>query len=205
MSVVTYRKFFYTFSAVLVALSLVALLVFGLHLGIDFKGGSIMEVSYPDTRPDASLVERNLSSLGLTDVSVRPTGTNGFIVRTPFLAESARESLTVALSDKAKYPVKIDQFDSIGPSVGGELRSKSLLSVGLVMLAIVLFISFAFRKVSEPVASWKYGLVAVVGLIHNLIVPIGFSVFLGPFRSARVDALFGTPLPASLRFSGDQP
>ena len=102
---------------------------------------------------------------------------------------------------KGKYLATIEQQNEIGPTIGAELRSKALLSVALVMLCILLFIAFAFRKVSKPVSSWVYGLVALVTLVHDVIIPVGFFAILGHFTGASVDTLFVTAVLTVLGFS----
>src|SRR3989344_53006 len=157
MFIVKNRKIFYAISGLLVVASIASLVVFGLHFGIDFKGGSLIEVSYNETRPELTLVQEELGKIPeIAGYSIRPTGEKGFILRTAYLDEKVHSEVLAALFSKNKGKEK--RFDSIGPTLGSELQRKALLSLGLVLLAIVGFITFAFRKVSEPVSSWKYGL-----------------------------------------------
>jgi preprotein translocase subunit SecF len=81
-------------------------------------------------------------------------------------------------------------FDSIGPSVGKELTSKAIMAIILVSLAIICFIAFAFRKVSKPVSSWKYGIIAVITLFHDVAIPVGVFTLLSHFQGVEVDTLF---------------
>ena len=201
MIIVKNRKIFYTISGVIVLAALVSLLIFGLNFGIDFKGGAIFEIEYAATRPAVSEVENSLKSIGISGNTIRPTGEKGFIVRTPHLNPAERETFLSALSqgDPSRFMVKRES--SIGPTLGAELKSKALLSIVLVILAIVLFVAFAFRKVSEPVSSWKYGLITIVALLHDIIVPTGAFAILGKFTGAEVDSLFVTALLVILGFS----
>ncbi len=201
MFTVTHRKIFYTLSGILLTLSFVAIFVFGLRFGIDFKGGSLIEVTYHNGRPDVAALKSNLDQISLSEYSIRPTGEQGFIVRTHFLNEQSHEVVLSALSGNGSLEIHEERFDSIGPSIGKELQTKAFVSVGLVLLAIVIFIAFTFRKVSEPVASWKYGLVAIIALLHDVIVPIGFFAVLGAYTGAEIDTLFVTALLVILGFS----
>lgn len=201
MFVVTYRKIFYVISAVITLVALGAILLWGLQLGIDFKGGSLVEVSYTSARPDINAVKASLAGVVSGGFSVRPTGNTGYILRTPLLDEAGHAAVLQALSQKEASKMTELRFDSVGPVIGEELRTKSTLAVGLVILAIVLFIAFVFRKVSEPVASWKYGLIAVVALLHDVIVPTGAFAILGHFVGTEVDTLFVTALLVVLGFS----
>ena len=201
MWIVTHRKIFYILSVIIIAISLGALLLWGLQFGIDFKGGSLIEVGYPAGRPDVEAVRAELANLKLTELSVRPTGDDGFIVRTPFLSDVEHQALLSALSQDGKVAVTEKQFTAIGPTLSSELVNKAILSLGLVILAIVAFITFVFRKVSKPVSSWKYGLVTVAALLHDIVVPIGAFAILGNFLGYEVDTLFVTALLVILGFS----
>lgn len=201
MFVVTYRKIFYSISLALVLAAIGAVLIFGLPLGIDFKGGSIMEVSYTGGRPDISLVKAELTGETFAGYSLRPIGEDGYLLRTKFLSAEEHTAALNVLSGAGKWPVSEKRFDTVGPSVGSQLRTKALLSIVLVITAIVLFVAFAFRKVSEPVSSWKYGVVTIIALTHDVLIPAGAFALLGHFAHAEVDTLFVTALLVILGFS----
>lgn len=200
MFVIKYRKIFYAFSILLVVLSIASVAKWGLKEGIDFKGGSIIEIEYVDARPDMGEVYFELSPLEI-NASVRPTGEKGYIIRTKTLTEEEHAKLLTAISDGGKAKLEVKRFDTIGPILGAELRAKSLVSIILVIIAIVLFITYAFRKVSEPVSSWIYGLIAVISLVHDVIVPTGVFAILGHYYGHEVDTLFITALLVILGFS----
>ena len=198
MFVVTYRKFFYVLSAILVIGSLVAIKVWGLKPGIDFKGGSIIEVEYSAARPDQTVLTSALEPLNF-DASIRATGDKGYIIRMKDINQEQKNSLVAVLGSFGSSTEK--RFDSVGPLLGSEALRKSMASVILVILAIVFFIAFAFRKVSQPVSSWKYGIVAVIALVHDVIVPTGVFAVLGHYAGYEVDTLFVTALLVILGFS----
>jgi preprotein translocase subunit SecF len=198
MFVVNQRKIYYIISGVLVATSILSLLVLGLNFGIDFKGGSILELTYQN-RPAVEDIRTKVAAQNLGETTVQPTGNNGVIIRLKNLAENERQALVSSLT--AEGGAQVERFDSVGPILGKELKSKAILSVVLVMLAIVLFITFAFRKVSEPVSSWKYGFVAIVALLHDVIVPVGFFSLFGHFYGFEIDTLFVTAILVVLGFS----
>ena len=200
MWIVNHRKFFYAVSALLILGSFAAMYLYGFNLGIDFKGGSILEVTYAGHRPEVSQVKSALAPLKVED-SVRPTGDSGYILRMKSLSEPERLAVIKALSLKGAAAPEVKRFDSIGAVLGSEAAKKSLTSIVLVILAIVLFIAFAFRHVSKPVSSWKYGVVAVVALIHDVIVPTGVFAALGHFKGFEIDTLFVTALLVILGFS----
>ena len=198
MFIVKYRKIFYTISGLLVLASFAVMAIYGLKLGIDFKGGSIIEIEYIENKPAQEELSNTLETLGL-DASVRPTGENGYIVRMKEITPEEKTSLENALKKFGTHEEK--RFDSIGPVLGTEALRKALFSIVLVIIAIILFISYAFRKVSEPISSWKYGVVAIVVLVHDVIIPTGVFAVLGYFVGYEIDTLFITALLVVLGFS----
>ncbi|MDO8482757.1 MAG: protein translocase subunit SecF [bacterium] len=200
MFIVKHRKFFYCLSGLLMVGSIVAMFVWGLNPSIDFKGGSILEINYAAGRPEVSVLNDALAPLSLGQ-SIRPTGDNGYIIRLKDVTETERLEMMKVLSSAGTAVPEVKRFDSVGPLLGREALSKSMLSIILVLIAIVLFITFAFRKVSEPVASWKYGLITIFALLHDVLVPAGVFAFLGHFKGFEVDTLFVTALLVILGFS----
>lgn len=186
MFIIKYKKIFVLISVVLVTLSIGAMAYFGLNLGIDFKGGSLTEVAYEGARPEQSVVEESLKTLGLGQALVQPIGENGYSIKTRDITDAEHKSILTALGAGAQEK----SFNSIGPSVGAELVRKSIISFILVSLGIIFWIAFSFRKVSKPVSSWKYGLIAIVSLIHDIIIPVGVFSILSHFSGVEVDTLF---------------
>ena len=199
MFVIKFRKIFYAISILLIGASIYAVSVYGLNLGIDFKGGSILEVGYSQA-PNTDALKASVEALNLGEFSLRQTGDAGVILRTRTLTEPEHVALITEVT-KDDVGAKVVRFDTVGPVLGEELRAKAGKSMFYVILAIVLFITFAFRKVSKPVASWKYGVVAVVALLHDVIIPTGVFAYLGHFNGTEVDSLFVTALLVVLGFS----
>ncbi|MEI6864327.1 MAG: protein translocase subunit SecF [Candidatus Adlerbacteria bacterium] len=181
-------KYFFIFPAVLSVLALIAIGLWGLKPGIDLAGGSLLEVKYPAGRPSVEMIQSNVSALGLGEVRIQPTGDTGYILRQRNLTEVERQQLLQPLRNMGE--MEEVQFNSVGPVLGAELLKKGLIALTLVIVCIILFIAFAFRHVSKPVASWKYGVVAIVTLLHDVLVPVGLFAFLGAFHGAEVDSLF---------------
>lgn len=181
--------------------SIAAVFVWGLNFGIDFRGGSILEVAYSaNSRPDIGIVQNVITTQNIGEASIRPTGDTGYIIRTKSLSDNERSAFVKALG-QGKPGFELKRSDSIGPILGKELQSKAIFSIIIVIIAIVLFITFAFRKVSEPVSSFKYGLVAIVALVHDVVVPVGAFAILGHFHGFEIDALFITAILVVLGFS----
>jgi len=190
MFIIKYKKIFISISIVLVALSLISLFVFGLNIGIDFKGGALMEISYKTVRPTQVDLNTKLEALNFGTILLQPTGELGYLVKSRDLNDSEHTSLLQAfILDKNDIPTEMS-FNSIGPSVGAELTRKAILAIILISLAIICFIAFAFRKVSRPISSWKYGIIAIVTLLHDVAIPIGLFVVLSHYYGAELDTLF---------------
>ena len=200
MTIVKYRKIFYTFSTVLILASIFSIFFWGLKPNIDFAGGSLLDVSFVGNRPTNEEVSKVLNDLDFKDASVRSSG-GGFIIRLKEISQTEKDSIVAGLSVGGKYTPVEKTFSTIGPILGKEAIQKSLLSIILVLLAIVLFIAFAFRKVSKPVSSWIYGIVTVLALLHDVLVPTGIFAILGHFYGFEVDTLFVTALLVILGFS----
>lgn len=190
MFIIKHKKIFIGISAVLVLFSITMVSVFGLKTGIDFKGGALTEIYYPDARPDVATLQVSIKPLGLGEVLVQPTGDKGYFLKSKDLTEAERVSFFQSFTVGDKYKVEEKSFNSIGPSIGKELQSKAIIAIILVALAIIFFIAFAFRKVSKPVSSWKYGFIAVITLLHDVAIPIGVFTLLSHFYGVEVDALF---------------
>lgn len=208
MLIIKYRKIFFILTGVIVATAIFSVAFFGLNFGIDFTGGAITEVSYPrsdlgqeNNRPSREVLEERLQSLDIGGFSIRPTGDNGYILRTQDLTEDKRIGVLNALSLNGEREIIQERFNSIGPTIGSELRNKAFVAIAIVVVAIILFVAFVFRKVSEPVSSWKYGIVAIIALIHDVIVPVGIFAFLGYTVGAEIDILFVMALLAILGYS----
>ena len=190
MFIIKHKKIFLAISAVLVLVSIILLSTLGLRLSIDFKGGALAEVSYPNGRPESAQISEALKLNNIGEVIVQVTGDKGYIIKTKDLTEAERIALFKALSLGGSYQVEEKSFNSIGPSIGTELRRKAVVSLSAVILAIILFIAYAFRKVSKPVSSWKYGIIAIVTLLHDVAIPIGLFTILSYYSHVEVDTLF---------------
>jgi preprotein translocase subunit SecF len=208
MFIVKHRKIFYTISSILVLASIVAMFAWGFSFGIDFKGGSSAEFQYSDARPSVETVKSEIDSLNFTPsikdlYTVVPTGDKGYILNLRTLTENERVALTnVIASSTTSGTVEIKKFNSVGPTLGAEAAKKSIESIILVIIAIVLFLTFAFRKVSKPVSSWKYGIVSIIALLHDVIIPTGFFIALNHFFGTyQIDTLFVTAILVILGFS----
>lgn len=201
MFIIKYRKIFFALSAILVALSVFFIFYEGLNFGIDFTGGSVLEVEYKEDVPAQDRVVEAVSTVLDGEILIRSTGQSGYSIRTPFLGEEKHKVLMEALSFGGSLSFEEKKFTSVGPVIGNELKRKAGIAILIVIVAIILYIAFVFRKVSKVVSSWTYGLVAIVALIHDVIIPFGVFALLGVIIGLEIDILFITALLAILGYS----
>lgn len=190
MFIIKYKKIFVSVSIALVILSIVSLFVFKLNIGIDFKGGASLEVVYKSERPAQEILSQDLETLNLGSVLLQPVGDSGYIMKSRDLNDAEHTLVLKTLSQDGKSELEEKSFNSIGPSVGKELTRKAIVAIILVSLAIICFIAFAFRKVSKPVSSWRYGFIAIVTLLHDVLIPVGIFTTLSHFYGVEIDTLF---------------
>ena len=207
VKLISKRKIWLSLSTIFVAVSLYALFAWGLKLGIDFTGGSLLEVKMNGQQPSISEVEDSLTSENLHSLTVQPSENNGLILRFQETSEEVHQAVLLKLTDLAKKKgatepaLEEQRFEAVGPSAGTELQKKAIYSVILVLLTISLYIAWAFRKVSRPIASWKYGIATLIALFHDVIIVLGFFAFLGHFYGIEVNTSFVAAALTVLGFS----
>ena len=182
MTILRYSKFFRTLSAVLVVLSLAAIATFGLDLGIEFTGGSILEVAYEEERPSLEATREELLDLDIGLVSTQPVGDKGFLFRMKDLSEEKHQEVLLTLGSEAQEL----RFESIGPVIGEELKGRAGLLLALALFSIVVYVMFAFRRITYPVHSWQWSLAALVALVHDILIPLGMLALLGRFYGVQI-------------------
>jgi len=197
---IKYSKIWLSISSIVVIVSLIFLMIWGLKLGIDFTGGSLVELHFSDSRLAKEEVE-NIFLEHEFKVSIQNSGEQDLIVRTSFLDENKHQEILGSLREVAASEIIETRFETIGPSISQQLRKKAFWAIILVSLGIVSYIAHAFKKVSRPVASWKYGLLAIVALIHDLLVVVGIFALLGRFAGVEVNIPFVVALLTVLGYS----
>lgn len=202
LKIIQNRKYYYIVSIILFVIAVVALIAWGLKPGLDFTGGSMMELNFEKNRPHITEVVEVVKPLNLGEVKIQTAGENEMLFRFKNVDQPTHQKLLDTITEKYKESnVKELRFESVGPSVGAEMANKAWIAIIVTVICIVLYIAYAFRKVSRPVVSWKYGLAAVVALLHDIIIVSGLFAILGKFMGVEVDALFITALLTVLGFS----
>ena len=187
--------------------SIIAIAVFGFQPGIDFAGGTLWQIAI--TRTDADLTRTNAeeikkffeTDLGVKNIIVFPAENNdSFLIRFGHISEQEHQNYLSALKNKFGDIEEL-RFEGIGPTIGKELKSKAVWAIVMVMLGISLYIAFAFRKVSYPIKSWKYGIITLITLFHDVIIPAGLLAVLGRRLGIEIDTNFVVALLVVMGFS----
>lgn len=186
------RKIWLSISGLFIAVSFILLISFGLKLGIDFTGGALLEIKYNDARPTVLNVQEQLSSVQLSGLVIQPIGEDGMLLRFQEISEDKHREVMSALEFSEGKEISLEEmrFESVGPSIGQELKNKSIYAIIFVLLAITAYISWVFRKVSKPIASWKYGVVANIALFHDVIIVLGIFAVLGKYFGIEINTPF---------------
>lgn len=196
-----HRNIFFIISGLLIIPGIIALSMGGLKLGIDFTGGSMIELTFTGARPTPQQIQDKLSALNLGNLVIQPLGDKDTSIKLKNIENSTYQDILKNLKDNFGDVVE-KSFESIGPTLGNEIKSKAITATVLVLIFILLYISFAFRKASfGPVKSWVFGLGAIIALIHDLILVVGVFAILGKYLNVEIDTLFITALLTVLGFS----
>ena len=201
MNIIGNKYIFLSFSGLLVLASLTVIGIFGLKQGIDFTGGTLWQIGFGSDKVNPEEVRTFVTeNLKLDAVVIPETSTNSVILRAPEMTESEHQQYFTAF--QAEFASAEDlRFESIGPAIGGELRRKAVWAFFFVIIGISLYIAFAFRKVSRPVSSWKYGIITLVTLFHDAVIPAGLFAVLGYFSHAEIDTNFIVAILVVMGFS----
>jgi preprotein translocase subunit SecF len=194
-----YSKIYYLISGILIIGAIASLIVFGLKFGIEFTGGSSMEVDFTSDRPSNESISNALAEFNLGEIIVQPTGDKGAVLQFKGIDEETHQKVLEKLNATSSLQEK--SFQYIGPSVGQDLKNKTELAIVLALLSITLYIAFAFRKVSRPVSSWKYGVTSLIALFHDILIPLGVFSLLGHFYNVEITIPIIAALLTILGFS----
>ncbi|KKP57293.1 MAG: Bifunctional preprotein translocase subunit SecD/SecF [Candidatus Moranbacteria bacterium GW2011_GWF1_34_10] len=223
INIIGKRKYTYIVSSILVVASVFILFFWGLKLGIDFKGGTLMEVKFsqeetPEGTPENNFseekqnepkefkspsreeVQEKVKDLGLTSLNVQESQDNVVILRYIGSDEDLNQKVVEKLNE-FEGNVEMLRVDFIGASISKQLKQNAILAIILAIIGIALYIAWSFRKISHPIASWQYGIGAIIALAHDIIITLGIFVLLGKFFNVEIEASFVAALLTILGYS----
>ncbi len=186
LNIIGHSKLWLGISAGIVVLAFVALFTYGLNFGIDFTGGSLLQVSAPSTSVES--LRDAVTKAGFEPVVQQGEGDTYFVRLAP-VSEVEHQTILTAVQSVSSTATEI-RFDTVGPVIGGELKNASLKATALMLALIMAYVAWAFRKVTRPVASWKYGAVTMIAAFHDVIIPLGVFAVLGHFFGYQIDMAF---------------
>ncbi len=187
----TIYKIIFGLSLLIMIAAIIATATYGLKLGVDFRGGSVLEVLFTSERPSVTDIQGLLKKEAGIEVSASLAGEDKILIRTIELDETLHQKLLTVI--KNQYPssgVEELSFNSIGPVIGQELKSKSITAIVIVLIAIIIYIALVFRKLSRTLSPWAMGFSAVVALAHDVVIPVGVFSILGHFYGVEIEAVF---------------
>lgn len=172
--------------------------IYGLNFGVDFKGGTVMEIAFT-ARPEIVAVQE---ALAIPNAVVSPSGESGVIIRAGQITETEHQELLSRLQTAFPQAGLVEnKFDSVGPVIGEELRSKSVQAIILVLVAITIYMTIVFRRISGTVPSWMMGVAAIVALFHDVVIPTGVFAWLGHAHGVEISAVFVAAVLTVLGYS----
>jgi preprotein translocase subunit SecF len=199
IDIVKRRYLYFGISLLVIIPGMIALLVWGLPLAIDFKGGSLLDISFvTGTVPQPAQVTALYAENGFSDSIVQTSGTNGLVIRSLEMSDAQQNQLISQMESRFGVTTTVNRFESVGPSVGQEVAKRAAFAVGLAALGILVYLTFAFRGVSH---AFRYGVAAIIAMLHDVAVVIGVEAILAHFLHWEVDALFLTALLTVIGFS----
>ncbi len=192
------RYIFFGISLLIIIPGLI-LALFDLPLSIDFTGGSMLEVRFDSgVAPQPADVISLYNQLGIENALVQTTGEDTIIIRSSFIEDTTRSQVLSMMEEEFNDTITVLRFDSVGPTIGQEVTSRAFLAVGVAAIAVVIYITFAFRGIQH---AFRYGICAIIAMIHDIAIVISLGAIGGYFFGWQIDALFLTALLTVMGFS----
>lgn len=190
-------KWWLGFSILTMIIGVAALGIWKLKIGLDFTGGSLLEVQGKTAVNKEEVIDA-LHGIGVEKIITQDSGTNTVLIKSSYIDQAKHDKVNEILKDKELNELR---FENVGPTVGQDLTRKAIIAVVIASIAIILYIAYSFRNVPKPASSWRFGVTAIVALLHDLLITVGVFALLGHFFGYEVDALFITALLTVMGFS----
>ncbi|NTU74992.1 MAG: protein translocase subunit SecF [Anaerolineaceae bacterium] len=193
------RYYFFLFSLILIVPGLLIMAFEGLNLSIDFKGGTLLEVAFESGKlPSTAEMKSLYDGFGITDSQITTTGPDSMIIRSSVVSDESRTQLITKMEETFKDKVTIRRFDTVGPTISQQVTSRAILAVCMAGLAVIIYITFAFRGIPH---AFRYGICAIIAMIHDVLLVLSLAAIGGKFFGWQADSLFLTALLTVIGFS----
>ncbi len=199
LELIRYRRWWFTISAILIIPGLISLVLFGIRLGIDFTGGSLLEVKA--SKPVSTEQIRQAVGTAYGEPLVQSSGDNAYQIRLKTLTPEQQNQVIGSLKQVAGGDLQTRRAETVGPTIGADITRKAILSVVVGSMLIMLYIAYAFRNVPKPASAWRFGVTTVLALLHDILFSLGLFSLLGKFGGVEVDANFVAAILTVIGFS----
>lgn len=193
------KSIWFTISGLLVTAGIISIAVFGLNFGIDFTGGALMEVTIDDQSYSTDEIGGALAAVGYEETRIQQ-GEDSYLIRFSALSEDQHQEALAGLTSNYELVEEL-RFEMVGPTISGELKNKTIWAIAILVVLIILYVAWAFRKVSEPIKSWKYGILTIVAAAHDIIISVGVFALFGHLFGFQIDVAFVAALLTILGYS----
>ncbi|MFA5932833.1 MAG: protein translocase subunit SecF [Microgenomates group bacterium] len=193
------KWWFFILSTIMIIPGVISLFLYGLKLGIDFSGGALLEYRF-EKNIDKEILKQNVSLAKVEVSSVTDSGSNTYIIKTKPISQDAINNIREILNQKYEK-VTEERVENIGPSIGAETTKNAFIAVIVASIMIILYLAISFRKVPKPASSWRFGVTAVIALLHDVLLLLGVFSLLGHFWGVEIDTLFVTAVLTVIGFS----
>ncbi|OGE20620.1 protein-export membrane protein SecF [Candidatus Daviesbacteria bacterium RIFCSPLOWO2_01_FULL_43_38] len=193
------KWWFFILSGIIILPGIISLGLYGLNLGVDFTGGALLEYKF-ENKLDKEDIRREFISSGIEVSGIVETGEASYIVKTKPINEQKIIEVKKSLSEKFGQVEEL-RVENVGPTIGVETTRNAFVSLGLASAMIVIYLALAFRKVPKPTSPWRFGVTAVIALLHDVLLLVGLFSLLGHFLKVEVDVLFVTAALTVVGFS----
>ena len=204
MNILGKRYIFFAISIVFILIGMTIIVFDGLPLAVDFKGGTLLELQFTTTDlPTTEEVVSIYEDLGFQEVSVQTAlDTNQertiLVIRSPFMDEQVKNEIVSDLGSITNTEVTINRFESVGPVIAEQVTKRAAVAVGIAALAVVIYITFAFRGITN---AFRYGICGISAMLHDVLIVISLTAIGGKLFGWQVDSMFLTALLTVIGFS----
>jgi preprotein translocase subunit SecF len=199
MNIIKWRYFYFALSLLIIIPGIIAFAVWGFPLAIDFTGGSMLQIHFDNgVSPQPAEMLSVYDQYKVSDAQVQTSGNGDMVIRSKDIDEETKTGIINAAQTKFETKITVLRFDTVGPSIGKEVATRAAGAVAAAAFGILLYITFAFRGIPH---AFRYGVSAIIAMIHDILVVIGMEAILCHFLGWEVDSLFLTALLTIIGFS----